>query len=118
MLDKLKIWLVKKVEKNTVKIDLEWVDSDGNKWKESDVLLKRSRLPIVGDWGRIYPPVTEDGKKILWINFIFGGKKNFIKLLIILFIVAMFLFGYYEIINNSKELLNNACVQSCIDIKP
>lgn len=51
------------------------------------VYLKRSLLPL-GDWGRIYPPLSEDGKKVKFFNLIFGGWRNLIKLIFILAIVG------------------------------
>ena len=114
MFEKLKQNIQEKIEKNTYKSELSWE----NKYNQitEEVLLKRSRLPL-GDWGRIYPPITEKGN-IHWINFIFGGWKNFIKLLLILSIVALFIFGYIESYNNYNHVINNTCIQTCLNIKP
>jgi hypothetical protein len=69
---------------------------------------------LIGDWARIYPPVTEpdeNGKiKVNWINTIFGGYKNFIKVLLMLGIIALFILGYYEVFTQ-YELLQETCVR-------
>lgn len=101
--DKIKSEIQKRIEKNAVKIsDVSWEDQSGKRHTE-DIVIKRSRIPLVGDWSRIYPPLNEDGK-LNWINTFLGGKKNFIKLLIILGIVALILLGFAEIFSNYNAL--------------
>lgn len=108
--------LQERIERNTVKIpNVSWTDSDGSVHTE-DVVLKRSKLAFVGDWSRIYPPINEDGS-INWINTIFGGTKNFIKTLLILGILAMFLIGFKEVFN-SYEALKALCDPLLIKINP
>lgn len=116
MLDNFKAKIQERIENNTYKSELSWNDKEGNQVTE-EVLLKRSKIPVIGDWGRIYPPITEKGN-IHWINFIFGGWKNFIKLCFILFIIALFILGYVESYNNYNTLINNTCIQNCLNIKP
>ncbi len=62
-----------------------------------------------GDWGRIYPPVNEDGS---WnvINLIFGGRKNLIKLLVVGMVIATVYLGFNELFQYI-ELLENTCIQ-------
>ena len=112
MLNSFKQKIQDRIENNTYKSELTWEDKQGNRYTE-EVLLKRSRIPVVGDWARIYPPVNEKGN-INWINLIFGGKKNFIKLLLVLGIIALFIFGYIEAYTNYNQVINNTCVQNCL----
>lgn len=100
--------LQERIEKNSVKISgVQWTEKNGTIHSD-EVILKRSRIPLIGDWGRIYPPIDENGK-ILWINSIFGGSKNFIKLLLVLGIVGLFLLGYYEVFH-SFEVYKQSCI--------
>jgi len=107
MFELLKKKAREKIEKNSVKSELSWIDKNGELQVES-VILKRSKIPILGDWGRIYPPVNEDGSWNL-INLLFGGSKNLIKLMIIGGLVALVLMGYYELFG-IIERLNENCM--------
>jgi hypothetical protein len=107
----IKAKLQNRIEKNAVKIPSLTYESKGEQITE-DIVLKKSSLPLMGDWARIYPPIDEEGN-INWINTIFGGKKNFIKLLIILGLVAVILFGYYELFNQISYLKEN-CICNLI----
>jgi len=90
MFKKFKERLQKRIEINAIKIPkAEWKDKDGNIHIE-DIVLKRSKFPLIGDWGRIYPPLNEDGN-INWINVLLGGKQNLIKLIVVMLIIAMML---------------------------
>jgi len=104
MFEKLKQDMLKKIETDAVKSELNG----------ETVYLKKSRIPLVGDWARIYPPVNENGS---WNipNLIFGGKKNLIKLIIVLVIIAMLFAGIYQLIQGYEAILNQPCVQSCIN---
>ena len=101
------------IKKNAMESVCTWRDREGVTHTET-VYLKRSRVPIIGDWGRIYPPLNEDGSTN-YTNLIFGGGKNLVKLIIILGIVAIFLFGVYDILHQAKILTENLCVLSCIN---
>ena len=109
MFENFKKRLQERIETNAVKVpNVSWIKKDllTGKEKETvqeDVIIKRSRIPLIGDWSRIYPPVDEYGK-INWINTIFGGRKNFIKLLIILGLVGLVLLSYYEFFNQYSVL--------------
>ena len=103
MFENLKQWFLRRIEERAVKSEL-----DGE-----IVYLKKSKIPLVGDWGRIYPAVNEDGT---WnfTNLIFGGKQNFIKLILILIIIAFVLLGFYEVFNQYSNVVNNECVKLCL----
>ncbi len=108
MLENFKRKLQERIEKNAVKIpQISYEDKEGK--HTEDIVLKRSKLPYIGDWSRIYPPLDEDGK-INWINTLFGGKGNLIKLLIILGIVGMILLAFSQIFSE-YEALKSVCVQ-------
>lgn len=107
--EKLKPALQKKIETNAIKVpSVRWEDKYGD-IHEEDIIIKRSyaKVPVIGkmygDWTRIYPPIDENGK-VSWINTIFGGKKNLIKLTLILILVAIILYGYYEIFSQYNGL--------------
>lgn len=109
MFEKIKRNWQKKIERNALKSILVHTNQKGIKlMKEGvafedlpndtkiteDVYFKRSLLPL-GDWARIYPPINENGKLNL-VNLIFGGRRNLIKLIIILFIIAMVFMQFYD----------------------
>jgi hypothetical protein len=103
MLENFKRKIQERIERNGVKIpNVTYTDKKGIEHTE-DIVLKRSNLPLIGDWSRIYPPIDEEGK-IKWINLIIGGKKNLIKLIVVLGIVAMILFAFYEIFYQYEAL--------------
>ena len=104
------------IKKNAMESTCTWTDGEGIKHTET-VYLKRSRIPIIGDWGRIYPPLNEDGSTN-YTNLIFGGKKNLIKLILVLIVVGLFLYGAYDILHQSKVLMENPCVLNCIKATP
>lgn len=88
------------IERNAVVSELSWTDKHGNVHTE-EVLLKRSKLPMIGDWSRIYPPINKNGK-INFVNLIFGGWKNLYKLLFIMFI----LYSFWAILGESKKFMD------------
>jgi hypothetical protein len=112
MLEQLKKTLTEKIEKNSVKSELSYVDKEGNTQTEI-VYLKKSLIPILGDWHRVYPPVNEDGS---WnkVNLIFGGKRNLIKLIIVLALAGLFFLAFKEIGSNYETLANLPCVKNCL----
>lgn len=95
--------LQKMTEENTVKIEgISYKDKSGE--HTEDILIKRSRLPFLGDWKRVYPIYNEDDT-INKINWIFGGKKNLIKLVvIIILIILVYLFIVNSIGAGAKYL--------------
>ena len=112
MFERFKERLQERIQKNATKIpNISWTEKNGTVHTE-DIILKRSRIPLIGDWMRIYPPLNENGKAN-WINIIFGGKKNFIKLLLILGILALFMIGYYDVFH-SYSVLQQTCISPTI----
>ena len=114
MFEKLKTRLLDRIERDAVKSEMTYTPvsfitgKKGNPITET-VYAKRSKLPLVGDWARIYPPVNED---MSWnfTNLIFGGKKNLIKLLFIGGLIIVTLLGYRELFNYI-EILKATCIQ-------
>jgi hypothetical protein len=104
MLEGLKKKLLDRIERKAIKSELEG----------EIVYLKKSVVPLIGDWGRIYPPVNEDGSWNI-VNLIFGGRRNLIKLLIILAIVGMVLLGFYEVFSSYNQLAGTDCVKACLE---
>lgn len=100
----LKQKLQERIERDAVRSTLSYTDSSGNEITE-DVLLKRSKIPLVGDWGRIYPPLNEDGSWNI-ANALFGGKKNLIKLISIMLILALLFWWVSGILGANKEYMN------------
>ena len=98
MFDRVKRWMQERLEKGAIKSEL-----DGE-----IVYLKKSNMPLIGDWGRIYPPINEDGT-INWVNFIFGGYKNLIKLIILVAIIGMVLFQFMELFNYIEAIQSHQC---------
>jgi len=112
MFEGLKLKMQKKIEKNAVESNLSWTDKEGNEHTET-VLLKKSSLPFVGDWARIYPPVNEDGSWNI-VNLLFGGKRNLFKFMFIALIIFMVFLQFKEMFNYIGTINDNACWQSCI----
>jgi hypothetical protein len=119
MFENLKRKLQERIERNGVKIpNISYTDKKGKVYTE-DIILKRDTLPLIGDWSRIYPPVyeNENGElKFNLMNLIFGGKRNFVKLLIILVIVGMVLLAFKEIFNQ-YGVLKELC-EPILSIQP
>lgn len=91
--------LQRKIQRNAVVSEL-----NGEK-----VILKKSELPIIGgDWKQIYPPIDEKGK-ILWFNLLFGGWRNFLFIIFVLFIVGLYLLQYFEALN-VIQTLKEVCI--------
>lgn len=96
----------RRIEKNAVISDISWTDRRGKRHEEH-VIIKRSQMPLVGDWARIYPPIDEDGK-INWINLIFGGKQNFFRLLIVMIILFLLFQWVIGILGANKEYMDGS----------
>jgi len=109
MFEKLKQKMLDRIERDAVKSQMTYHINKGTKKRPKiktiteTVYIKRSKIPFVGDWGRIYPPVNEDGSWNI-VNVIFGGKKNLIKLLAISAIVGMALYEFNYLFNYIKYL--------------
>ena len=117
MFEKIKKNWQKKIERNAFKSELKYINREGIKLLNSgtpmselpnkvivteDVIWKRSLLPL-GDWGRIYPPIKENGKLSL-TNLIFGGWRNLVKLIAILTIVALVFIQFKDNFNTIETL--------------
>ena len=113
MIERIKAIWKKRIERNAFKSTLTWKDKKKKEHTEI-VYFKRSQIPFVdiGDWARIYPPINEDNK-ISWVNFIVGGKKNLIKLIIVGLVVAITLLGFQELFNHINYL-EGICTQDII----
>ena len=111
MLEGLKERLKERTEKNAAKVELSYTDKNGEFITEI-VYLKRSTLPL-GDWKRIFPAVNETNNKINWLNTLVGGKKNAIRLLIILGVALLAFLAYHEIASQYNILANSPCALDC-----
>ena len=109
MLEKLKQSFRDRIERDAVKSEMTYHINKGTKNNPNriaiteTVYIKRSKIPLIGDWARIYPPVNEDGSWNI-INLIFGGKKNLLKLLGVSAIIAMVLFEFKYLFNYIEAL--------------
>jgi len=113
MFEKLKQRLLERIERDAMKSECTYHINKGSKKRPEivsiteTVYMKRSKMPLTGDWQRIYPPVNEDGSWNL-VNLIFGGKKNLIKLIFVGGLIAIVLFGFKETFNYI-EILKETC---------
>ena len=124
MFKKIKKNWQKKIERNAFKSELKYINREGIKLLNKgtpmselpdsvrvteNVIFKRSLLPL-GDWGRIYPPIKENGKLSL-TNLIFGGWRNLIYLIAILIIVGLVFIQFKENFETIEALksVNNLC---------
>lgn len=104
MFEKLKQRLLDRIEKDAVKSEMTYHINEGTKKNPKiksiteTVYIRRSKMPLTGDWQRIYPPVNEDGTLNI-VNFIFSGKKNLIRLLFVAGIITIVLLGFQELFN-------------------
>ena len=104
MFEKLKEVMLERQERDSVKSMMTYRPKKKEEQTiTEEVIMKRSKLWLVGDWGRVYPPVNENGTWNI-ANLLFGGRKNLIKLLIIGAIVAMILFEFSNLFNYMETL--------------
>jgi hypothetical protein len=74
------------------------------------VLMKYGGLPGTKDWHRIYPPVVEveeNGQTVLkWniVNLVFGGRRNIVKLLYLIGIIALMFIGVSDLLSQCNNL--------------
>lgn len=105
--------MLERIERDAVGSEMTYHINKGTKKRPKiktiteTVYIRRSKIPIIGDWGRIYPPVREeeDGR-LKWniVNLIFGGNKNLIKLLAVSAVIAMVLFEFKNLFNVIEKL--------------
>ncbi len=82
----LKQSILDNIEKNCVKSEL-----DGK-----EVYLKKSKMPILGgEWKEIHPPINENGS-VNWMNFLFGGWRNLVRLILIFILIGMVIAQFYQ----------------------
>lgn len=89
MLENFKQKLRKQTLKRCVIADL-----DGE-----EVYLKKGGF--LKEWGRIYPTVSNENK-INWVNLIFGGWRNLIKLIFVMLI----LIGFYGLLGDARQYMD------------
>lgn len=113
MFEKIKENWQKRIGTNAFVSTLSFTDRDKAKTVRTErVYFKRSLIPL-GDWGRIYPPLNEDGR-MNYLNFIFGGWRNFVKLLIVLGIICLVLLQFQENFN-LIDTLRDSCQTIILD---
>lgn len=83
---------------------LNWYNKHNEVIGTEDIVISRGRIPLIGDWGRIYPVLTEEGKPH-YVNIVFGGWKNFFKLLIIMGLFAGLWFG---VIGDARQYMDGS----------
>lgn len=103
MFERLKEIMLNKIEKDSIKIDV-----NGEK-----VYLKKSG--IIKEWHVIYPPVNPETKKWNKINLLFGGKANAIKTLIVSIIVVLLALGVYDVVTSYNATFSDPNVVACIN---
>jgi len=100
MFRKFKEGVLRRTEKNAVKSEIFG----------EIVVLKKSRIPFIGDFGRIYPIVNEpkgdEEPTWNWTNIWIGGKKNFYKLLFIMLIVALVFYYTFSVIGDARKYMD------------
>lgn len=109
MFEKIKEKWQKRIEENAFKSVLTYTDRKGVEHTE-EVYFKRSQpffFEGFGDWGRIYPPIDENGK-INYPNLIFGGWRNLIKLAVIMSIFGFIALQWKENFS-TIEMLKVCC---------
>ena len=107
MFESLKEKALRRIGEHAVKSEIEG----------ETIYLKKSRIPLLDEWREIHPIVNED-KTWNFGNFIFGGWRNFVKLLFILIIVAFVLYQFHLNFQTIDEL-RKACpveIQSLIGL--
>ena len=88
-LEKYKEKYLEKLKKKTVISELQ-----GKKV----YLAKGSAIPFkwMKEWRQIYPVVDEETMKINWLNFLVGGKRNLVKLIVTFILVGIIILQFYE----------------------
>ena len=82
-----------------------------NKWIEASQLPEGEKVYLIKDrfgYRTIEPWKNEDGK-INWFNFIFGGKRGLVQLIIIMIITSIIYLGVSELLNNYEIIATNPC---------
>jgi len=110
--DKLKETLMNRIQQNSIKSELTYTDNKGIEHTET-VYLKHGKSKF-DTWHSVELPIDEETKKWNIANALFGGKRNLIKLLFYLAIVALFFLSSKEIASQYTALSNLDCVKVCL----
>lgn len=74
------------------------------------VYLRKGRF----GYSVVHPRKNEDGTTN-WINLLIGGWGNFFKLLFILLVIFLFLYGVREMMEGCNDLAANPCKYTDLD---
>jgi len=100
MFRKIKEYILRKTERDAVRSEIHG----------EIVYLKRSRIPLIGDWGRIHPlveePIGNAEPTWNWENIWIGGKKNFFKLLFIMLIVGLVFYYVFSVLGDARKYMD------------
>lgn len=63
------------------------------------------------DWAgyRIVHPIKNKDGSINWINFLCGGKRNAVFMLVVILLIFTAMFAYAQDIKQYKEVVENPC---------
>jgi len=64
---------------------------------------------------RVVQPIKNEDGTTNWINFLIGGWENFFKLLFILGIAFLFLFGVKQMLKGCNDMAENPCRYTNLD---
>jgi hypothetical protein len=83
---------------------------------ESGELPEYTKLYLRRDFlgWRVVHPVRNENGTMNWMNFMFGGKRNLVVLIILALIFGILYVGVSELINNYKDIAANPC-RFCVD---
>lgn len=89
---------------------------EANKIKEDVKLIQGRAIPVIGDifnigpkeW-RVVHPIKNNNGSFNWLNFLIGGWGNFWKLIFILFLIMIWIFGFWTINSDLKSIAENPC---------
>ena len=78
---------------------LKEIEVDG-----SIIYMKKDSL----GWRLVHPIKKPDGT-YNWINFLVGGKRNFVVLIIILIMFGLLFLGFNEVVSSCRLIAKNPC---------
>ena len=75
------------------------------------VLIDEEQVDLVKDklGYRVVHPISNADGKINWVNFLFGGYNNLLRLSIYISIAILLLIGINELIGQYKLIADNPC---------
>jgi len=68
------------------------------------VMLRKDRL----GWRIVHPLKDHEGKPV-WMNILFGGKRNLVYLIIMLAFLGLLYLGINELVSNYKIIAEHPC---------